>query len=187
MTTRKRTRLASVFVQARSASSWAICLWLLVVSLPTMASKGTDGILTQLTPDNLAVVDQGAVIYQQQCASCHGAELRGQPNWRQRDTNDLLPAPPHDETGHTWHHADDLLFEITKYGAARVINDPTYQSAMPAYENTLSDQEIIAVLSFIKSRWPDQERQWQDQVNTSQLEGLGIVNESDSLLDRLFK
>jgi len=187
MRTCKRTMLASDSVQSRSVSSWAICLWLLLASIPAIASKGTDGILTRLTPDNLAVVDQGADIYQQQCASCHGAELRGQPDWRQRDTNGLLPAPPHDETGHTWHHADDLLFEITKYGAARVINDPAYQSAMPAYENTLSDQEIIAVLSFIKSRWPEQERQWQDEVNTSQLESLGIVDESDSLLDRLFK
>jgi len=187
MTTCKRTRLPGDFVQARSASRWTVCVWLLMVSLPALASKGTDGILTRLTPDNLAVVDQGEIIYQQHCAACHGAELGGQPNWRQRDTNGLLPAPPHDETGHTWHHADDLLFEITKYGAARVINDPTYQSAMPAYENVLSDQEIIAVLSFIKSSWPEQERQWQDEVNSSQLEGLGLADESDSLLDRLFK
>ena len=99
----------------------------------------------------------------------------------------MLPAPPHDETGHTWHHADDLLFEITKFGAARVINDPSYQSAMPVYENVLSDEEIIAVLSFIKSRWPEQERGWQEDVNNSQLESLGIVNESGSILDKLFK
>ncbi|MBX2879711.1 MAG: cytochrome c [Granulosicoccus sp.] len=186
-TTSKRTISISGFVQLLSVVSWSMCLWLLVVSLPVIASKGTDGILMRLTPDNLAVVDQGAVIYQQQCAACHGAELQGQPNWRQRDANGLLPAPPHDETGHTWHHADDLLFEITKYGAARVINDPSYQSAMPLYENILSDQEIIAVLSFIKSRWPEQERQWQDEVNSSQLEDLGLVDESDSLIERLFK
>ncbi len=183
----QRTMKVSVFVQIHRAVNWAACCSFLLASLPALASKGTDGILTRLTPDNLAIVDQGEVIYQQQCAACHGAELRGQPNWRQRDTNGFLPAPPHDETGHTWHHADDLLFEITKYGAARVIDDPSYQSAMPAYENILSDQQIIAVLSFIKSRWPEQERQWQDEVNTSQLESLGIGSDSESALDRLFK
>lgn len=182
-----RTMRASFILQIYRAVNWTVCCSFLMFSLPVMASKGTDGILTRLTPDNLAIVDQGEVIYQQQCAACHGAELRGQPNWRQRDTNGLLPAPPHDETGHTWHHADDLLFEITKYGATRVIDDPSYQSAMPAYENILSDQEIIAVLSFIKSRWPEQERQWQDEVNSSQLEALGLEGESDDILDRLFK
>ncbi len=177
----------NVFFRLRYVVYQAICCSLLLASLPVMASKGTDGILTRLTSDNLAVVDEGAVVYQQHCAACHGAELQGQSDWRQRDEAGLLPAPPHDETGHTWHHADDLLFEITKYGVARVINDPDYRSAMPVYEGILSDQEIIAVLSFIKSRWPEQERQWQDEVNASQLESLGIENDSDSALDRLFK
>jgi len=27
---------------------------------------------------------------------------------------------------------------------------------MPAYENVLSDEEIIAVLSYIKSTWPEE-------------------------------
>jgi len=76
MRTCKRTMLASESVQSRSVSSWAICLWLLLASIPAIASKGTDGILTRLTPDNLAVVDQGADIYQQQCASCHGPSSR---------------------------------------------------------------------------------------------------------------
>ena len=125
---------------------WGLYLLLMLIAVPAMASKGTDGILTRLTPDNLAVIDQGYIVYQEHCAACHGAQLEGQPNWRQRDANGLLPAPPHDETGHTWHHADDLLFEITKFGAARVITDPSYQSAMPVYENVLSDEQIIAVL-----------------------------------------
>ena len=179
--------LARRLLNVRSARGFGMSLFLLTIAFPAMASKGTDGVLTRLISDNLAVVDQGAVIYQQHCAACHGAELGGEPNWQKRTDDGLLPAPPHDETGHTWHHADDLLFEITKFGPALVIDDPTYQSAMPAYENTLSDQAIIAVLSFIKSRWPEQEREWQDEVNDSQLEGLGIVDESDSIMDKLFK
>ena len=48
-----------------------------------------------------AAVDLGRVVYAENCASCHGVSLAGQANWRQRDADDYLPAPPHDETGHT--------------------------------------------------------------------------------------
>src|SRR5947209_5586307 len=61
-------------------------------------------------------VAQGARIYAQDCAACHGARLEGQPEWRRRLPNGRLPAPPHDESGHTWHHADRVLFAITKNG-----------------------------------------------------------------------
>ena len=150
-------------------------------------AAGIDGTLTRLADDDLAVVARGEVLYAEQCASCHGANLEGQPNWRQRDANGLLPAPPHDETGHTWHHADDLLFEITKYGPGVVIGDDTYRSAMPAYASVLSDEEIVAVLSYIKSRWPEKERTWQEDVNRSQLEAAGELDADESLLERLFK
>jgi mono/diheme cytochrome c family protein len=29
---------------------------------------------------------------------------------------------------------------------------------MPAFEGTLSDQEIVAILDYIKQTWPDRER-----------------------------
>jgi mono/diheme cytochrome c family protein len=63
-----------------------------------------------------------------------------------------MPAPPHDESGHTWHHPDDMLFDITKHGIARYA-PPGYQSDMPAFGGVLSDDEIRAVLAFIKSHW----------------------------------
>ncbi|HEX4928119.1 MAG TPA: cytochrome c [Burkholderiales bacterium] len=98
----------------------------------------------------------GAKIYAQNCASCHGANLEGQPNWRRRLPSGRMPAPPHDESGHTWHHPDDVLFGITKYGVARYA-PPGYQSDMPAFAAKLSDEEIWAVLAFIKSRWSSRE------------------------------
>lgn len=102
---------------------------------------------------DLQLVAQGETLYQQYCASCHGVELEGQPNWRRRDENGFLPAPPHDASGHTWHHPDQLLFDVTKYGTAAVVGRG-YKSNMTAFEEQLSDAEIWAVLSFIKSRWP---------------------------------
>lgn len=160
-----------------------------VVSLSrvAVADTGTDGIATALRADDLAVVQAGEQIYRRQCAACHGQELEGEPNWRVRDENGLLPAPPHDASGHTWHHADDLLFEITKYGPAVVIDDPDYRTRMPAYASVLDDDEIIAVLSYIKHSWPDKEREWQAQVNGSAETGFKPVGKGSGLLEKLFK
>jgi mono/diheme cytochrome c family protein len=95
----------------------------------------------------------GAKVYAQECASCHGANLEGQPNWKHRLPNGRLPAPPHDDSGHTWHHADRVLFAIVKNGLVPPYALPGYESDMPAFAGKLSDEEMWAVLSFIKSHW----------------------------------
>jgi mono/diheme cytochrome c family protein len=118
-----------------------------------------------LRPDDPRVLAAGERIYADQCASCHGDRLQGQPDWRTRGADGLLPAPPHDAAGHTWHHPDEMLFRITKFGVASIVGDPSYKTSMPAYEGRLSDDEIIAVLSWIKARWPAQVRQKHDQMN----------------------
>lgn len=104
-------------------------------------------------------VERGKVVYAEQCSRCHGANLEGQPNWMERLPNGRLPAPPHDASGHTWHHSDAQLFKITKEGLAAIA--PGYQSDMPAFGALLSDDEIRAVLEFIKSTWPERERSFQ--------------------------
>ncbi len=111
---------------------------------------------------------EGASLYREHCAACHGADLQGEtPDWRSRDDEGFLPAPPHDRTGHTWHHPDGVLFEITKYGIAVAAGLPEYQTRMPAFESVLQDSEIAAVLAFIKSRWPDDIRERHDRLNES--------------------
>lgn len=98
-------------------------------------------------------VARGAVVYVAQCASCHGAKLEGQPNWRTRKPDGRLPAPPHNETGHTWHHPDAILFAITRDGTAA--HAPAgYLTDMPGFGHVLTDDEIWSVLAYIKSRWP---------------------------------
>lgn len=118
-----------------------------------------------LRPDDAKLVARGKQVYAAQCAACHGAALEGQPQWRERGPNGLLPAPPHDASGHTWHHADEVLFRITKHGVAQAVGLKDYLSAMPIYEGVLSDDEIIAVLSWIKAQWPAPVRQRHDQIN----------------------
>lgn len=126
---------------------------------------GNSGAGYRLQPEDPAVTALGRKVYETHCAACHGARLEGQPNWRERDASGLLPAPPHDASGHTWHHPDEVLFRITKYGVAKAANLPDHQSAMPAYEGVLSDAEITAVLSWIKSQWPRETRRLHDEVN----------------------
>jgi mono/diheme cytochrome c family protein len=108
-------------------------------------------------PDDADWIARGAAKYARHCASCHGAKLEGQPEWRRRLPSGRLPAPPHDESGHTWHHPDDALFAITKLGLVPPYAPKDYASDMPAYAGKLSDGEIWAVLAFIKSNWKSSE------------------------------
>jgi len=118
-----------------------------------------------LRPDDAAVLAQGQRVYVAHCAACHGARLEGQPNWRERGPDGRLPAPPHDASGHTWHHPDEVLIRITREGVAKVAKLKDYVSAMPVYEGVLGDDDIVAVLSWIKSQWPADIRAKHDQIN----------------------
>ena len=117
-----------------------------------------------LLPKNHSVTNSGKLVYAENCASCHGMALEGQANWRQRNPEGYLPAPPHDKTGHTWHHSDSYLFLMTKYGIEKMIGRK-YPNNMPAYKDKLTDEEIIAALSYIKSTWPGRIQRQHDQVN----------------------
>ena len=116
-------------------------------------------------PEDAQQVTVGEAVYRTHCAACHGAKLEGQPNWRERKPDGKLPAPPHDETGHTWHHADGQLFRLTKMGVKPPLAPEGYESDMPAFGDALTDAQIWAVLSFIKSRWPDDIRGRQVGIN----------------------
>lgn len=117
----------------------------LLIAIPSMRPPIVDH-------TNSRMVDVGRRIYGAECASCHGVNLEGQPNWQARLANGKLPAPPHDVSGHTWHHSDRFLFDITKRGPAAYPDG--YSTDMPAFGDRLSDEQIAAVLSFIKSTWP---------------------------------
>jgi mono/diheme cytochrome c family protein len=106
----------------------------------------------------------GRQVYEANCATCHGAELEGEPDWRKRRADGTLPAPPHDATGHTWHHPDEQLFAITKQGTA-AFAPAGYKTTMMGYAEVLSDEEIRAALDYIKSRWPEDIRARQAEAS----------------------
>ncbi len=120
--------------------------------------------LPELDPE---LVVLGETIYLQQCASCHGKQGEGQPNWKVKGPDGAYPAPPHTAEGHTWHHGDGTLFKYIQRGGAGM-NIPNFTSNMPAFGETLTDEEIIAVITYLKSLWPEKQRR--AQFEASQLD-----------------
>lgn len=153
-------------LQKRMATIGALVVLALGSGWFYYAFQGGDPSSARLRPDDAKMVAAGQRVYAETCAACHGANLAGEEDWQTRDADGLLPAPPHDASGHTWHHPDQVLFDLTKHGLQKYAG-PDYKTNMPAYQGVLSDDEILAVLSFIKSRWPEEIRQRHDQINAN--------------------
>jgi mono/diheme cytochrome c family protein len=100
----------------------------------------------------------GESLYLQQCAACHGVDLRGAPNWKTPNDDGSYPPPPHDSTGHTWQHSDATLIDLILNGSA------FEQSRMPAFAGRLSEDQVWAIIEYLKSQWGEQERIYQWQI-----------------------
>lgn len=130
-----------------------------LIAAGVLAAAAAVGAFLLLRDANTATaLRTGHVLYLANCASCHGADLEGQPNWQTR-ADGRLPAPPHDETGHTWHHPDGDLLTIVTYGTGALVSG--HSSAMPPFANVLTLREIELVLAFIKDSWPAREQNYQ--------------------------
>ena len=127
-------------------------VWLNMQPEPTL---NTNSRWTNIPHTDAQAVTDGKALYQRYCAACHGADLKGQPNWRERDSAGYLPAPPHDQSGHTWHHADQQLFTIVKEGLQGIAGTD-YRTNMRAFGEQMNDDEIWSVLAYIKSTWPQE-------------------------------
>ena len=110
----QRNRSLQVFVIALVA---VVAIGLVALNLPRRSAA------SRADPSEARLVAQGQQVYRARCASCHGANLEGQPNWQQELPGGGRPAPPHDASGHTWHHPDALLFDITKRGSQASLPD----------------------------------------------------------------
>lgn len=83
---------------------------------------------------------QGLKAYQTYCQACHGD--RNGRKGRQG-------VSPHNQDGHTWHHPDHHLLAW--------IIDGRVPMGMPAFEDRLSSEEVVAVLAFIKTWWTEEQ------------------------------
>ncbi|MDP1749250.1 MAG: cytochrome c [Reyranella sp.] len=143
----------------RSAARKSIYIGLAVVLVAVVVGA----VFFAWRPAPPSQVETGRRLYAEACAACHGASLEGQANWQRRLPNGRMPAPPHDASGHTWHHSDEVLFRITRDGPAAYPEG--YQTDMLAFGQRLTDQEILATLAFLKSTWPPEIRAKQERIN----------------------
>ena len=99
---------------------------------------------------NQAVVDYGAKLFQQHCAVCHGTNAEGTSDWKKTDANGNYPPPPLDGSAHAWHHSIPQLARSIKEGGIKL------GGLMPPFADKLSDQDVLAVIAYFQSRWPDE-------------------------------
>jgi thiol:disulfide interchange protein DsbC len=96
-----------------------------------------------------ATVDQGATLFEQNCASCHGLNAEGTADWKKTDADGNYPPPPLNGSAHAWHHSKELLTRTIREGGAKL------GGSMPAFAGKLTDREIEAVIAYFQSKWPD--------------------------------
>jgi len=103
-------------------------------------------------------------VYAQHCARCHGANAEGAADWQRPGADGNLPAPPHDDRGHTWRHSDGQLAEIIRDGQRDPFNTSP-DLTMPAFRDELTDGEVAAVITYFKSLWSTEHRIFQEEQN----------------------
>lgn len=105
-------------------------------------------------------LNQAQNLYEQHCAECHGIDGEGQ----QPEPNAPGMAPPHNESGHTWHHPDQQNFSTVWLGTAN----------MPAFHDKLTTEEILLILGFIKNWWGE------DYLKTQEGRTISLINNPPS-------
>jgi mono/diheme cytochrome c family protein len=159
---------------AARAGCYATVLTLLIAALAVVAacssSSGDQAVSSAPVPRT------GQEVFASTCALCHGASGQGQHNWHIANDDGTLPPPPLNGDGHTWHHADGYLYRVVSQGGK--INEdpllPSFKSAMPAFGDQFSHEEIISVIEYVKSLWGDK-----TGLGWSIRESQAIVSERD--------
>ena len=140
---------------------------------PTATAALTLTPASTVPPARDTATSSGQGIFQSNCAVCHGADGEGQPDWHIKKPDGVLPAPPLNGDGHTWHHGDGTLYTyVSRGGKAFESPDiPSFKSGMPAFGEVLSHDDIIAVIEYVKSLWGDKVA-----------EGLGLKKQASQAL-----
>lgn len=94
-------------------------------------------------------VKRGNDLYVTHCQTCHGVNgVGGKPVNSMLRNPDWIVPPALDDSQHAWHHSDENLIEVILDGSPRT-------SEMPAWKSTLSKQDAVDLVAYIKSLWSD--------------------------------
>ena len=115
-------------------------------------------------------LQQGEILFRENCATCHGPNAEATPNWKQRDANGNFPPPPLNGSAHAWHHDLDLLRRTIREGGKPL------GGVMPAFEGHLDARQIDSVIAFFQSKWPeDIYQKWAGNFDNSDLPSLSDI------------
>lgn len=152
------TRILSWF-GPQSALSFVCLVGVVTWAMYSVSAEEEHGFLQWRDP---AVTSIGRTLYTANCAGCHGmTDGSAAPT---ANVSGKVP-PLHDESGHTWQHPDYALFRLVRDGIAVANCVPVDPELMPKFKGIVSDSELVAILSYIKSTSPDAVRKDQDRVN----------------------
>ena len=100
---------------------------------------------------NSQQIAAGKQVFEGNCLTCHGVGARGEvSNWQKPDADGKYPAPPLNGTAHAWHHNLKVLRGTIDRGGIPL------GGTMPAFKDTLSEEQKDAVLAYIQSLWPEE-------------------------------
>ena len=119
----------------------------LLLFCSALANEHDESIARWYAPEQVSL---GRQVYHQYCIACHGAQAASVPRWDKQDKNGEFPPPPLNGTAHTWHHEIPLLRRTIREGGIKL------GGRMPAFTDTLSAQEIDAVIAWFQSLWTDE-------------------------------
>ena len=111
------------------------------------------------TTPGKAVLESGRVLYAASCQACHGD---------QQGVGRLALVPSHDSGGHTWHHPDGQLLQTVLDGTSAIresLGLPPSDIEMPPFMERLTQKEVLAILSYIKTWWTEEQRDSQAAVS----------------------
>jgi mono/diheme cytochrome c family protein len=115
-----------------------------------------------------ALSESGQQLYNTNCLSCHGGPAGG-------SMSDMPPR--HNANGHTWHHPDCQLIDIVLNGSGemgemmrRMMGKPDTPS-MPAFRDRLTEEEVRAILAYIRTWWTEDQRQTQAMITRERCQG----------------
>jgi mono/diheme cytochrome c family protein len=90
----------------------------------------------------------------------------------------MMDMPPrHNANGHTWHHSDRQLIDTILNGSGEMgemmrsmMGDPGVR--MPTFRGVLTEEDVKAILTYIKTWWTPEQQQFQADISQRYQEAL---------------